>query len=57
MYGDGNIDEFHQFEYMPRYNQLKLEILDGGNPDLPSVCDLIMDLRELNANRFVKKHY
>lgn len=49
------INKYLDFEYLAGYNHLKIEINELNNED-SSKCDLLIDLRDLNANRFLKKH-
>ncbi len=52
------LDKFFDLEYHSGYNHLKLEILDIATYELTQqcTCDVLIDLRELNSNRFLKKH-
>ena len=58
VFTDLTVNKFYEFEYLCGYNHLKIEIVDHQQGEGALVtCDLIIDLRELNSNRFIKKHY
>jgi len=46
----------HVYDYMEGYNSIKIEVLDPQRHD-EVACDLIVDLRLISANRFVKKWF
>lgn len=50
-----DLDQFFEFEYLKGFNHIKLEIQDLQNPQFS--LELMIDLRELNSNRFIKKHF
>lgn len=42
-----HVNRFFDFEYLRGYNHLRIDITDS---------DIVIDLRELSTNRFLKKH-
>ena len=52
------IDKFYDLEYLAGYNHIKLEVTDINKQDelVNSACNLLLDLRDLNCNRFLKKN-
>lgn len=54
-----SIDKFYDLEYLAGYNHIKIEVVDIATFEITQqcTCDLLIDLRELNNNRFLKKHF
>ena len=49
-----NLDMFRSFDYMPDYNHIRIEFVDMA--DQSSFTDIVINLANINANRFIKKH-
>lgn len=54
VYSSLKIQQYHVFDYINGYNNIKIELYNPNN-DEEIMCHLILDLRDLNANRFIKK--
>lgn len=55
VYKELKIQQFHVFDYVSGYNHIKIELYDPNN-DEGVMCDTIIDLRDINGNKFIKKN-